>query len=100
MSQNRKKNEDELTGDNEESEPIIPDITEKKLINYKPRERGKIAIVFVCGYLFFITMSFVIFLFGKITLQELLSLFQTISAVMGGIIGTVVGFYFRSEEKS
>jgi hypothetical protein len=88
---------------NAESAPQIEEITSAEQISPSHTERipvikektaKNIALTLVFGYLFLMTLSFVYALAVKGTVADVVELIKTISAVLLGTIGSVLGYYF------
>lgn len=60
--------------------------------------RGKLAHWVVGAYLTFILLLIFPWLYRDPDIDKLIDLLMAVSSVTAGIVGAVVGFYFRSEE--
>jgi capsular polysaccharide biosynthesis protein len=102
-SEKNEKKKHEASNGSVEAAPEIEEITSIDQISpfhteqipvIKEKTAKNIAIVLVVGYLFLMTLSFVYLLAFKGTVVETVELMKTISAVLLGTIGSVLGYYF------
>ncbi len=81
------------------SQNVIPTAVEQKREN----TRGLLAIVFIVGFFFMLTAGFMLAAFNNLSLdvksKHLQDILLTISGVLSGPLGFVVGFYFRKGEE-
>lgn len=67
-----------------------------KTVVIQEHVRREITIYFVIGYLFLIFLC-ILPIFPKIiTVNESIDLIKTVTSVLGGIIGAVIGYYYRN----
>jgi len=93
----------------EEPEPEIIDLTgeeirpekEPRLVEYKKREATAkaIAMSLIVGFLILIAIPYIFLYNGGVTVEEVVDLQKNISVILGGILGSVVGYYFRSVQE-
>jgi len=112
-----KKSESNTSKNNAESDeepPVIIDLTQdvldpdtwevpvrtETIPEIRENTAKYISLALVIGFLILLFTPYIILCFCKlITVQEVIDIQTNISAVLGGILGSVVGYYFRSIEK-
>ena len=94
----------------EEAEPEIIDLTgeeirpekEPRIVEYKKKREATakmIAQSLIVGFLGLIAIPYIFLCSGAVTVAEVLDLQKNISVILGGILGSVVGYYFRSVQE-
>ena len=58
--------------------------------------RSRIALYYVLGFLFSILICFVIAGFQKLTVSDTRDLIVSVSSVLSGPLGFIIGFYFKT----
>ena len=85
----------DLTG-----EEIRPE-KEPRLVEFQKRQATAkmIAQSLIVGFLILIAIPFIFLYNGSVTVAEVVDLQKNISVILGGILGSVVGYYFRSVQE-
>lgn len=94
----------------EEDEPEIIDLTgeeirpekEPRIVEYKKKREATakaIAMSLIVGFLVLLAIPYIFLYNGGATVAEVLDLQKNISVILGGILGSVVGYYFRSVQE-
>ncbi len=93
-----------------EAEPEIIDLTgeeilpekEPRIIEYQKKREATAKLIaqsLVVGFLVLIAIPYIFLYNGSVTVAEVLDLQKNISVILGGILGAVVGYYFRSVQE-
>ena len=91
-------------------EEIEPDIIEEFLIEeiepvvFTPEQAREeaakyLAFLFGGGFLFLIFVPYLHLFLGMITSVEVMDIQKNISSILGGIIGSVIGYYYRTVQE-
>jgi hypothetical protein len=86
----------DLTGDE-----ILPE-KEPRIIEYQKKREATAKLIaqsLVVGFLVLIAIPYIFLYNGSVTVAEVLDLQKNISVILGGILGAVVGYYFRSVQE-
>ncbi len=86
----------DLTG-----EEILPE-KEPRIIEYQKKREATAKLIaqsLVVGFLVLIAIPYIFLYNGSVTVAEVLDLQKNISVILGGILGAVVGYYFRSVQE-
>ena len=94
----------------EEDEPEIIDLTgeeirpekEPRIVEYQKKREATAKLIaqsLVVGFLILIAIPYIFLYNGSVTVAEVLDLQKNISVILGGILGAVVGYYFRSVQE-
>ncbi len=94
----------------EEDKPEIIDLTgeeirpekEPRIVEYQKKREATAKLIaqsLVVGFLVLIAIPYVFLYNGSVTVAEVLDLQKNISVILGGILGAVVGYYFRSVQE-
>jgi hypothetical protein len=65
----------------------------------KENARKWIALIYVVGFLVIIAIPFVLSTFKNYTTQDTKDLIVTISGVLSGPLGFIIGYYFKASDK-
>lgn len=83
-----------------ESDYSVPGIQKGQLDFKREDTRSKIALCYVKGFLYIIAFALIACLvllsFGKITFENLTAILVTLSGILSGTLGFVIGYYFKS----
>ena len=90
----------------EEIDDVFAGDIENTIYPYEPKKEitkenaaKRIATILVYGFLILLGIPLFYLLEDNITVQELIDITSNYSAILSGIIGSVIGYYFRSIEK-
>jgi hypothetical protein len=94
----------------EEAKPEVIDLTgdeirpekEPRIVEYQKKRQATakmIAQSLIVGFLILIAIPYIFLYNGSVTVPEVLDLQKNISVILGGILGSVVGYYFRSVQE-
>ena len=94
----------------EEAEPEIIDLTgeeirpekEPRIVEYKKKREATAKLIaqsLIMGFLILLAIPYIFLYNGEATVAEVLDLQKNISVILGGILGSVVGYYFRSVQE-
>ena len=64
----------------------------------KESARQTIAIIYVCGFLMICGVSLLTFFRGKYTVDDTKDLLVTVSGILSGPLGFIIGYYFKAGE--
>ena len=91
----------------EEAKPEVIDLTgeeirpekEPRIVEFQKKRQATakmIAQSLIVGFLILIAIPYIFLYNGLVTVPEVVDLQKNISVILGGILGSVVGYYFRS----
>ncbi|MBC8224515.1 hypothetical protein H8E65_08005 [Candidatus Bathyarchaeota archaeon] len=94
----------------EEAEPEIIDLTgeeirpekEPRIVEYKKKREATAKLIaqsLIMGFLILLAIPYIFLYNGGATVAEVVDLQKNISVILGGILGSVVGYYFRSVQE-
>jgi len=94
----------------EEAPPEIIDLTgeeirpekEPRIVEFQKKREATAQLIaqsLIVGFLVLIAIPYIFLYRGSVTVAEVLDLQKNISVIRGGILGSVVGYYFRSVQE-
>ena len=86
----------DLTG-----EEVRPE-KEPRIVEYQKKREATAKLIaqsLVAGFLILIAIPYIFLYNGSVIVAEVLDIQKGISVILGGILGAVVGFYFRSVQE-
>jgi len=75
---------------------------EPRIVEYQKRREATAKIIsmsLIMGFLILIGIPYIFLYNGRATVAEVVDLQKNISVILGGILGSVVGYYFRSVQE-
>lgn len=96
-------------GVEEEAPPEIIDLTgdeikpeEPRIVEFQKKREATAKLIaqsLIVGFLVLIGIPYIFLYRGSVTVAEVPDLQKDISVILGGILGSVVGYYFRSVQE-
>lgn len=79
--------------------PPIEMVSAVKRAEKREDTRSKIAFYYVLGFLFVILVCFVVAGIEKLNINDMRDLLVTVSGILSGPLGFIIGYYFKSHSK-